>query len=181
MPLFNGKDLTGWKMSGGPDHRWKVVNGVIVSDGPTTWSRLDTTRADFANFILRVETKLAEGSDATVAFRLKQTEDDLRFYATSIPGSAATGTRTGDLERWTAGRKSSLAKASEVIPIRPGEWFTQEVIADGDTVTVLVQGKEAVKYKDPDRTLSVGAIALFCRGKSTVMFRKVEIKELSGR
>ena len=73
-----------------------------------------------------------------------------------------------------------LAKADPVVPIKPGEWFTEEVIADGDIITVIVQGIEVVKFKLLHRKLTSGAIGLICRGNSRVVFRKIEIKELKG-
>jgi Domain of Unknown Function (DUF1080) len=73
-----------------------------------------------------------------------------------------------------------LDKADPVVPIKPGEWFTEEVIADGDVITVLVQGIEVAKFKNIRHKMMSGAIGLMCRGNSKVVFRKIEIKELNG-
>ena len=63
MPLFNGKALSGWRLLGNPKQTWKVLQGgVLEGTGPPTASFLTTDFADFANFHLRVETKISEGS-----------------------------------------------------------------------------------------------------------------------
>ena len=33
VPLFNGKDLSGWKMSGKGNSEWKVENGILITPG----------------------------------------------------------------------------------------------------------------------------------------------------
>ena len=44
---------------------------------------------------------------------------------------------------------TKLAQAAPVVPINPGEWFTEEVIADGDVITVIVQGVEVREARFP--------------------------------
>ena len=67
--------------------------------------------------------------------------------------------------------------ADPVVPIKPGEWFIEEVIADGDVITVVVKGREVAKFKVVHRKLLSGAIGLLCRANARVAFRKVEIRE----
>jgi hypothetical protein len=61
--LFNGKDLSGWKVPKGDNGHWKVVDGVIDydarseapdrSDGKSLWSE-----KSFGDFVLRVDWRL---------------------------------------------------------------------------------------------------------------------------
>ena len=58
VAVFNGKDLDGWKISyGGKANKdnssWKVVDGMIVSDGEV--SHLFSPRDDYKNFEARAE------------------------------------------------------------------------------------------------------------------------------
>src|SRR5436309_3085770 len=61
VSLFNGKDLTGWKIPPGDNGHWKVVNGVIDYD-----ARSESTVADkslwseksFKDFVLKVDWRL---------------------------------------------------------------------------------------------------------------------------
>jgi hypothetical protein len=63
VSLFNGKDLSGWKVPQGDNGHWKVVNGVIDYDarseapggydGKCLW-----TEKAFGDFVLRVDWRL---------------------------------------------------------------------------------------------------------------------------
>ena len=72
----------------------------------------------------------------------------------------------------------TLAEADPGVPIRPGEWFTVEVIAEGDVLTAIVQGIEVAKFQVLHRKLTSGAIGLCCHAPARVVFRTIEIKEL---
>ncbi len=63
VPLFNGRDLSGWvNVNGGPD-TWSVRDGVIVTDGNPN-GVLRTAR-QYENYVLELEWKhLKEGGNA---------------------------------------------------------------------------------------------------------------------
>jgi Domain of Unknown Function (DUF1080) len=69
VSLFNGEDLAGWKLPAQANQAWKVVHGVLEGSGRPAASSLLTNRTDFANFHLRVETRLAEGPSGAINFR----------------------------------------------------------------------------------------------------------------
>ena len=56
VPLFNGKNLTGWKPFPADRTSWKVENGLLVGHGKP--SHLFTERGDFHNFHLRMEARV---------------------------------------------------------------------------------------------------------------------------
>jgi 3-keto-disaccharide hydrolase/F5/8 type C domain-containing protein len=179
VPLFNGKDTSGWRLVGNDKHSWKVLpGGVLEGSGPPTASTLTTDFADFANFHLRVETKIAEGPNSGIAFRITERNGASAQYVTFIAGTDPGEFNTGDLR--ISEMPGILAKADPVVPIKPGEWFTEEVIADGDVITVIAQGVEVVKFKLSHRKMMSGAIGLICRGNSKVVFRKIELRKLKG-
>jgi Tfp pilus assembly protein PilF/tRNA A-37 threonylcarbamoyl transferase component Bud32 len=178
-PLFNGKDLTGWNISG-DRQAWQaqdaVITGIRRDWGPTGlyYNRV------FGDFHLRLETMLAEGNSSAIQFRQGSTG----WYIVQVEGTnAVPGRHTGDLgfstKGLTAPMPTPLAQANPVIPLKPGEWFRVEIVAIGAKITVLVEGKVVVTFEDEGRRFSSGAIHLVCRGKSKVHFRKIEIKELS--
>jgi hypothetical protein len=146
-----------------------------------------TERTDFANFHLRVETKLAEGPSTGIQFRCTESEAGPAWYHAYIAGTAQEDEDTGCLRFHTHKREIpithsltiTLAKADPVVPIRRGQWFTEEVIADGDVITVIVQGIEVAKFKILDRKLRSGPISIVARSNSRVVVRKVEIKDLN--
>jgi Protein kinase domain/Domain of Unknown Function (DUF1080) len=179
VSLFNGEDLAGWNVGGDPANQWKVDNGVIVGTGFKGWSLLRTNRADFANFHLRVETKPVEGWDGAVDFRYTFSGGTARTYFVAVGGTQKAEPGTGDLGRLNGGSgRQYIARARPVSAVRPGEWFTMEVIVVGDSLTVIVAGEEVINVKDTDRSISSGSIALWCPRDSTAVFRKIELRQL---
>lgn len=65
-PLFNGKDLTGWKHDAEVEKHWKVVDGVLTYDGKGDSLR---TEKDYRNFILMVDWKIEKGGDSGIYLR----------------------------------------------------------------------------------------------------------------
>lgn len=62
VPLFNGKDLAGWKIPAGDGGHWKVVDGVIDYDAESQapgdkalWSELE-----YRDFVLQIDWRLKE-------------------------------------------------------------------------------------------------------------------------
>src|SRR6266436_5268755 len=62
VSLFNGRDLSGWKIPVGDNGHWKVVGGVIdidarseASGDKSLWSE-----KEFGDFVLRVEWRIKE-------------------------------------------------------------------------------------------------------------------------
>ena len=56
VPLFNGKDLTGWKMPpGSPENPWKVENGLLTAERGLPMSMLVTERGDYRDVHVRAE------------------------------------------------------------------------------------------------------------------------------
>ena len=61
----------------------------------------------------------------------------------------------------------------------PDEFFTQEVIANGDHIQILVNGKKTVDWKDPYKTYTKGHFALQGHDPgSTVYYKNIRIKPL---
>jgi Domain of Unknown Function (DUF1080) len=62
VSLFNGKDLTGWKIPPGDNGHWKVVNGVIDCDAKSESKVGDkslwTEKGSFKDFVLQVDWRM---------------------------------------------------------------------------------------------------------------------------
>ena len=56
-PLFNGKDLTGWKVPEGDNGHWKVIDGVIDYDAQSEAKKDRNlwTEASFGDFSLAID------------------------------------------------------------------------------------------------------------------------------
>src|SRR5437016_9978105 len=58
VPLFNGKDLTGWKKNG--DEKWVVEEGTILCESTANKYGYLTTEKTYKDFTLRLKFKRSE-------------------------------------------------------------------------------------------------------------------------
>jgi hypothetical protein len=171
--LFNGKNLDGWNVYGGGKGQWKIENGAIVSSGPQSY--LFSDRGDYQNFHLRVEAQINEGGNSGVFFRT--------LYRTGIPPGYEAQISVRGIDKDKTGSLYVQTYKPQVVVEdllhKPGEWFTEEVIAEDNHLLIKVNGKTTVDWKDSDRTHTVGHFALQQHDDKTVVkFRKIEVKEL---
>jgi len=131
--LFNGKDLTGWRMSDpGSTTTWEVEKGTLVSPGHGPELISD---AKFEDFKLHVEFNCAPGSNSGVYLRSRyelQIEDD--------PVPEGPTMRTGGIYGF-------LAPSPEQ-PRRPGEWQTYDITLVGRVVTVVQNGQTIIDKQE---------------------------------
>ncbi len=61
-PLFNGKDLAGWKVPEGDGGHWKVVDGAIDYDcrSEAKGDKNLWTEKHFTDFVLKIDWKIKE-------------------------------------------------------------------------------------------------------------------------
>jgi hypothetical protein len=190
VPLLNGTDLKGWEPAGSPRATWAYEGGALVgrSEGEVAGLLL-TERADYENFHLRMEARLSEGTYSALFLRCGPANEagaaGNKCYAVRI-GTSGGGPATGNLglsAHFDDVAHLGLAAATRV-DLGPEQWFPLEVLAVGNRLRVLVDGKTVVDYTDTNATFTVGRLGLVCRGNAVVRFRKLEIKELpegSGR
>src|SRR5262249_62142401 len=83
-------------------------------------------------------------------FRVAFEKSFPRGYEAQI-NSTQADMKTGSLYR--------LAPITEML-VKPDEWFTQEVIARGNHIIILVNGKQVVDYVDQQNNYTRGHLAL---------------------
>jgi hypothetical protein len=172
VQLFNGKDLTGWKTHPDNPGEWKVEDGVLVGSGPV--SHLFSERGDYENFVYRAEAMINDKGNSGQYFRTQFGPGFPKGYEAQINSTHPDPVKTGSLY----GFEGCLVK--EML-VKPDEWFTQEVIADGNHIVIQVNGKETVNTRitDPKRLYTKGHFALQQHNPgSVVKFRKIEVLEL---
>jgi formylglycine-generating enzyme required for sulfatase activity len=182
VPLFNGRDLAGWKPHPDQPGDWKVEDGVLVGRGGP--SHLFTDRGDFADFHLRAQVQINQTGDSGVWFRT----------AFGLPAvSPVTGIRypngyevqvigypNGDEKNRHTGSILPLAPAPKALAAA-GEWFTLELIARGGHFVTKVNGQVAAEADAGPDAPRAGHIALQCGGSgraTTVRFRNIEVRQL---
>lgn len=188
VPLFNGKDTTGWKTHSEQPGSWVVRDGILI--GSTKQSHLFTERSDFANFHLRAEAMLNQGGDS--GFRIRtpfELQKGLKAWQTMPVGgyeaefnkfSGATA-KSGSI--WKVLKfpdaPVSLFAAPDDSHVAAGEWVRYEVIANGNRIITKINGAEVANCVDPENSYRAGHLALQCfSAATTVRFRKIEIQEL---
>jgi hypothetical protein len=184
MHLFNGKDLDGWMTHPSQPGNWRVENGIIIGSGPDE-SHLYTERGDYKDFDLLIEARINDRGNSGLYFRATSRPVVSRRDP-AWPGPEGYEAQINSTN-WNRDRTGSLRAAGHPVtvirdaPVRPGEWFTLEVIAVGNHIVIRVNGATATDYTDEKRMYSSGHIALQKVMPATVAeFRRVEIKELNG-
>jgi tRNA A-37 threonylcarbamoyl transferase component Bud32 len=172
VKLFNGKTPAGWKVYPNGRGGWKVEDGVLVSGGPT--SHLFSNRDDYENFHFRVEAMINDRGNSGQYFRTQFGPGFPRGYEAQINSTHSDPIKTGSLH---------MPRVPQVhikqMLVKPNEWFTQEVIAVGNHITIKVNGRTTVDWYDPGNTYTRGRFALQHYDPDTrARFRKVEVKEL---
>jgi hypothetical protein len=127
IPLFNGKDLSGWKPRAPEKPKpngWKVVDGVYVNTPPSTDI---VTEREFYDFDLYVELKPAGNSG--LYLRDKYEIQILNSFGKPVSDSAC-----GALYRRIAPAVNACKPA--------GEWETFEVTFVGRQLTVVHNGQK---------------------------------------
>jgi serine/threonine protein kinase/regulation of enolase protein 1 (concanavalin A-like superfamily) len=177
--LFNGQDLTGWKAHPDRPSQWQVAGGILT--GTEEQSYLFSERGDYENFHLRVEALVNDGGDSGIYFRAPF---ELAWQGTSSRHRAPAGGYEAELHKNPAhpektGSVFGLETVQNDELIRPGEWFTLEVIAEGNRFITKIDGREIANCIDPQNKFQRGHLALQSYLTGTIIqFRKIEIKEL---
>jgi hypothetical protein len=130
--LFNGKDLTGWKMAGTGTTVWKVEDGNLVSPGNGPELINDSK---FEDFKLHVEFNCAANSNSGVYLRGRY-EVQVETDSIEEPPSHHMG-----------GVYGFLAPIPE-LPRKPGEWQSFDITLVGRWITVVQNGQTIIDNKE---------------------------------
>ena len=131
--LFNGKDLSGWRLRNNDrGNCWSVTGGALTNNVPC----VDIVSVkEFTNFKLHVEFNIVEKSNSGVYLRGRyevQIEDDF--------GKARDSLRIGGLYGFLRPAENASAK--------PGEWQVYEITLIGRRLTVVLNGKTIVDNQE---------------------------------
>lgn len=176
IKLFNGKDLTGWKVAG--TEKWYVEKGeMICESGPDKAYGYLVSEREFKNFELTVEFKQESNGNSGV------------FFHAGIDGTTISGwqAEVAPLNHHTGGIYESYGRGWLIQPaadkekvLKEGEWNTMVVRVVGDEVNTFLNGVQMITLKDEKIGAGTGKIALQIHdgGGVKVRWRKVEIKAL---
>lgn len=187
-PLFNGKDLAGWRVMQSKVENWTVEEGLLVCTGKGSgWLG---TEKEYADFELRLEYKLPPGGNSGVYLRapdegtISRTGMEIQILDDDHPKYAG-------IKDWQRTGALYHIAAPKVRAIKPaGEWNEMNIRLKGRKLAVAVNGKDVVTT-DLDECLKDAAIAKEHPGlartkgriglqnhSARVEFRNLQIKEL---
>jgi hypothetical protein len=194
-PLFNGKDLTGWRYGTKGDKENKAGKGYqITEDGALYCTPADGgnlfTEKEYGDFTLRFDVKLVNNANNGVGIRAPL-EGDAAYVGMEIQVLDDNGPEYKGKLRPAQYHGSIYdvvpAKSGHLKPT--GEWNTEEITAKGRRVTVKLNGHTivdadldeitdpAVLKKHPGLKREKGHIGFLGHG-TRVEFKNIHIKEL---
>ena len=141
-PLFDGKDLGAWAVSGSQKAHWLVEDGIIRYDGRAGSLR---TKQSFGDYVLRVDWRLPRKADSGVFVRGNK---QLNIWTWSM-GSGEMWEHRGGFRG--PGANPYIPSSCEDRAV--GEWNTFLITVKSNRVTVLLNGKKVISdavLKDKD-------------------------------
>ena len=177
VSLFNGVDLKGWV---GNTDGYKATDGVLVClAGKSKGGKIYTAK-EYADFIFQFDFKLTSGANNGVGIRAPLTGNPSKnaFEIQILDNSAKKYAKIKPTQFHGSIYKRAAAKRGHLKPV--GQWNRQEIRAEKNLITVILNGVKIVdrvdvaRYKKPSK----GHICFLGHG-SQVEFRNIRIKDLS--
>ncbi len=147
IKLFNGKNLDGWV---GHPQLWSVKDGVIVAKNtePIKVSTYLLTKRNFSDFRLTATVKLVQS----------EMHSGIAFWGRNAPEHGDPYTYAGHLVMFPSnwGMYDLFGRNGLPVDAKPAkmvgkqhDWNDLEILAQGNRVRVVVNGKPVVDWRDP--------------------------------
>lgn len=174
--IFNGKDLSGWKIYG--TEKWYVDKGDLVCEsGPEKKYGYLGTTGQYKDFELTIDFKQEANGNSGV------------FFHSSIEGTTISGwqAEVAPPGLHTAGIYESYGRGWLILPdsskekvLQMGKWNTMKIRVQGGHVTTWLNGVPMIDLNDEKIGSRTGSIALQIHqgGGIKVRFRNIKIKEI---
>jgi len=177
QPIFNGKDLTGWKIYG--TEKWYVVKGQLVCEsGPDKQYGYLATNKFYNNFDLTVKFLQESNGNSGIFFRSTIEGTKIAGWQCEV---APKGLDTGGIyESYGRGWLKRIPDENENI-LKPGKWNKMRVRVEGARVQTWLNGKPMVDLTDEKIGKADGSIALQIHsgGGIKVRWKNMKIKEIN--
>jgi hypothetical protein len=188
-PLFNGKDLDGWRVrefKSGDKDRWSAIEGVLTARPGSGW--IGTTQM-YGDFVLRLEWRIPVNGNSGVFLRVPDVETRVSPSQLGMEIQVLDDTGPaykGKLKDWQfSGSLYGFVPPRKSVYKGPNEWNRYEITCKGDQVIVVFNGERVVeadmsRFPELAKRPRRGFIGL--QNHSTgVEYRKIEIKVMDGK
>jgi len=192
VPLFNGRDLSGWKIPEGDNGHWKVVNGVIDYDARSeaTGDKNLWTEKEFGDFVLLVDWRLKatpylypktriilpDGSykldehGKVINFSMPDSDSGILLRGGPQVNIWCWPVGSGELWQVRLNKKNPPEVRAAAVPKTHadhniGEWNTFRITLRGDRVTVVLNGKTVIDHAQMPGIARRGPIGLQHHGR----------------
>jgi hypothetical protein len=180
--LFDGKSFDGWKINKENPDTFKVVDGVIVVNGPRTHMFYDgpVGNHNFKSFHFKAEVMTYPKANSGIYFHTEYEDKGWpsKGFECQVNQTHSDVKKTGGLY----GVKDVLNQS----PVKDNEWFLYEIIVQGKHVVIKINGKTTCDWTQPDdyksagRKIGSGTMALQGHDPaSKVCYRNIMIKPLA--
>ena len=188
-PLFNGKDLTGWKIPEGDNGHWKVVEGIIDYDAESEAKGEKSlyTEKSFGDYVLRLDWRIkstpytnpnvyiikpdglhkkdADGKEIRIPVPDSDSGVYMRGMSKAQVNIWAWPIGSGEVYGYRMDGKMPPEVRAAVTPKRNadrdiGQWNTFEITMRGDRLTVVLNGIEVISNAQLPGVPARGPIAL---------------------
>ena len=179
--LMDGKTFNGWKMAEENKDTWKIEDGAFVAHGNRCHLFYEGDGKPFKNFHLKVEVMTEQNSNGGIYFHTKYQASDWPRggFECQVNNTHTDWIKTGSLYGIC---NTGLTAAQDK------KWWTQEIVVQGHSVTVMIDGKKVVQYVEPtgaqpgtdfQRKLDEGTFGLQGHDPgSTIRYKNIRVKRL---
>lgn len=181
VSLMDGKSFEGWKKATENPETWQIEDGAFVAKGKRCHLFYVGDDKPFKNFHLKVEVMTEPNSNGGIYFHTAYQEKGWPFqgFESQVNVSQKDWIKTGSLY--------GLVNVSKSLS-EDNKWWTQEIIVEGNKVTVKVDGQTVLEYTEPagaqagkpfTRKIAEGTFGLQAHDPdSIVRYRNIRVKRL---
>ncbi len=180
IPLFNGKDLSGWVKNG--QEKWVAEDGTILGESTVGHYGYLTTEKTYSNFELRVKFKPETDGNSGVFTRSRITGDspktgpDIEGMQIEVDPTRNTGSI------YESGHRGWVAKGTPACEqaIKPRDWNELVITEQGVHYVTTLNGVPCVDFTDPKPNFSEGVIGLQLHtgGGVKIRFKEIYLRPL---
>lgn len=170
VPLFNGKDRSGWRSLPKVTGKWQVENGILVESG--IFGPLFTVEDDWTDVHLHLEAKITAGGSGVclrAPLESKPGRDSCVVYIGGKMGTGSFRIDGGEL----------VQNKNKLVP--PDTWFTMDVILRGNHTLVKVDDRVVIDHRDKENKIVKGHISLlpmFAKA-GAIHYRRIMVRDLA--